>query len=69
METTTIQLEYPTKELLNELKQSFHSKTYDEVIRTLVKKKTKSMYGKLAKGKGVSTAEMMESLRDKSDRF
>jgi hypothetical protein len=69
METTTIQIENPTKELLNELKKNYNSKTYDEVIKTLVSKKTKSMFGKLGKGKKVSFAEMTKDLRDKSDRF
>lgn len=69
METTTIQIETPTKELLNELKKNYNSKTYDDVIKTLVSKKTKSMYGKLGKNKKVSAAEMMKGLRDKSDRF
>lgn len=68
MSTTTIQIENPTKNLLNELKKNFNSKTYDEVIITLVKKKTKSMYGKLAGKKRISTAKMMKGLRDKSDR-
>ena len=54
MGTTTIQIEIPTKKLLNELKISFHSKTYDEVIQNLVKKKTNSMYGKLAREKKIS---------------
>ena len=67
--TTTIQIENPTKELLNELKKNFQSKTYDEVIRTLVRKKTKSMYGVLAKNKKISTKEIMEGLRDKRDRY
>jgi len=69
MGTTTIQIENPTKELLNELKKNYNSKTYDEVIKALVSKKTKSMYGKLAKGKKVSAKEIMRDLRDKSDRF
>ena len=69
METTTIQVESPTKELLNELKKSFNSKTYDDVIQNLVRKKTKSMYGNLSKGKKVSATAMMKGLRDKSDRF
>ncbi|MFH1697333.1 MAG: hypothetical protein ABH854_05525 [Candidatus Diapherotrites archaeon] len=69
MPTTTIQVEHPTKELLNELKKNFNSKTYDEVIQRLVKKKTGSMFGKLSKGKKVSVAEMMKGLRDKHDRF
>ena len=69
MGTTTIQVENPTKELLTELKKSFNSKTYDEVIRTLVRKKTKSMFGKLSKGKKISATQMLRGLRDKSDRF
>ena len=69
MGTTTIQIENPTKELLNELKKNYNSKTYDEVIKTLVSKKTKSIYGKLAKGKKISVAEMMKGVRDKRDRF
>ncbi len=67
MGTTTIQVENPTKELLNELKKSFNSKTYDEVIRALVSRKTKSMYGMLGKGRKISVAEMMKGLRDKDD--
>lgn len=69
MNTTTIQVEKSTKELLNELKKNSDSKTYDEVIQTLLKKKTKSMYGKFTKGKNISVEEMMEGLRDKSDRY
>jgi len=69
MGTTTIQIENPTKELLNELKKNYNSKTYDEVIKTLVSRKTKSIYGKLAKGKKISVAEMMKGVRDKSGRF
>ena len=69
MKTTTIQIENPTKELLNELKKNYNSKTYDEVIKTLVSKKTKSMYGKLAKGKKISATGLLKNLRDKGDRF
>jgi hypothetical protein len=69
MATTTIQVENPTKELLNELKKSLNSKTYDEVIQSLVRAKTGSMYGKLSKGKIVLASQMMKGLRDKSDRF
>ena len=69
VETSTIQVEAPTKELLNELKKSFNSKTYDEVIQNLLRKKTKSMYGKLSGGKTVSVSEMLKGLRDKGDRF
>ena len=52
-----IQVEKPTKELLNELKKSFNSKTYDEVIQSLVGKKR------------ISVSRMMRGLRDKRDRF
>ena len=68
MKTTTIQIENPTKKLLNELKLTFHSKTYDEVIQDLMRKKTMSMYGKFAKGKKISAAEMLKGLRDASER-
>ena len=69
MSTTTIQVTKPTKQLLNKLKKSFHSKNYDEVIKTLVRKKTKSQYGKHAKGKDISLEKIMKGLREKSDRF
>jgi hypothetical protein len=69
MATTTIQVENPTKELLNGLKKSLNSKTYDEVIQCLVRAKTRSMFGKLSKGKNVSAGQMMKGLRDKSDRL
>lgn len=69
MGTTTIQIENPTKKLLNELKISFRSKTYDEVIQNLVKKKTRSMYGKLAGGRKIPAAEMLKGLRDESERY
>ena len=67
--TTTIQVENATKELLNELKKNFNSKTYDEVIKALVCRKTESMYGKLSKRKKISASEMMKGLRDKCDRI
>jgi len=66
---TTIQIETPTKELLNELKKNYNSKTYDEVIKALVSRKTKSMFGKLSKRKMTSLSKMMSTLRDKSDRI
>lgn len=67
MDTSTIQVEKPTKNLLNELKRTFGSKTYDEVINALVKRKTRGAFGKFAKKK-VSVDEMMKGLRDKNDR-
>ena len=66
--STTIQVENPTKELLNNLKANYNSKTYDEVIIALVRKKEPSMYAKLSKDK-VSAKEMLKGLRDKSDRY
>ncbi len=69
METTTIQVEKPTKELLNQLKKGLKSRTYDEVIKALARKKAPSMYGKLAGRKKVGFAKMMKGLRDKNDRF
>lgn len=65
--STTIQIEAPTKELLDGFKRNFHSKTYDDVINALVRKKTKSMYGFLAGKKKISVNEMMKGLRDKRD--
>lgn len=67
--STTIQIQNPTKKLLNDLKSNYNSKTYDEVIISLVRKKEPSMYGKLSGGKKVSVKEMMKGLRDKSDRY
>ncbi|PIN85084.1 MAG: hypothetical protein COV47_04065 [Candidatus Diapherotrites archaeon CG11_big_fil_rev_8_21_14_0_20_37_9] len=69
MATTTIQIEKPTKELLTELKKNFKSKTYDEVIQQLVRKKTNSMYRKLAGRKKITFAKAIEGLRDKSERI
>ena len=70
METTTIQLEKPTKELLEKLKENYSVKTYDEVIKTLIKRKHKSMYGVL-KNANISTKEFIKEIRkDRSkDRF
>ena len=70
METTTIQLEKPTKELLEKLKENYSVKTYDEVIKTLIKRKHKSMYGVL-KNANISTKEFVKEIRkDRSrDRF
>ena len=69
MSTSTIQLEKSTKDILNELKESFNSTTYDEVIKKLLKKKTGSMFGALGKGRKISVKEMMKGLRDKHDRI
>ena len=70
MNTTTIQLEKPTKELLNTLKENYSVKTYDEVIKTLIKRKHKSMYGVL-KNANISTKEITKEIRNErnNDRF
>ena len=70
METTTIQLEKPTKELLEKLKENYSAKTYDEVIKTLIKRKHKSMYGVL-KNANISTKEITKEIRNErnNDRF
>ena len=70
METTTIQLEKPTKELLEKLKENYSVKTYDEVIKTLIKRKHKSMYGVL-KNANISTKEITKEIRNErnNDRF
>ena len=65
---TTIQVENPTKKLLNELKSNYNSKTFDEVIVALLRKKEPSQYAKLFKGKKISVKEMMKGLRGKNDR-
>jgi len=70
METTTIQLKKPTKELLEKLKENYSVKTYDEVIKTLIKRKHKSMYGVL-KNANISTKEITKEIRNErnNDRF
>ena len=69
MSTTTIQVRKETRDLLELLKKNYNSKTYDDAIKALVRKKTGSMYGALAKGKKISFKEMMKGLRDKHDRY
>ena len=68
MTTTTIQITQHTKELLNKLKTSFSSGTYDEVIVRLTSKKTGSMAGKLSGGKKYTVKKILKGLRDESDR-
>ena len=66
MNTTTIQLEKPTKELLNTLKENYSVKTYDEVIKTLIKRKHKSMYGVL-KNANFTTEQAIKEIRKTRD--
>lgn len=63
MSTTTIQIEKPTKKILLQLKENYSAKTYDEVIRTLIKRKHKSMYGVL-KNVGISTDQFIKEIRE-----
>lgn len=67
MGTTTIQIQDETKRKLDEAKRRTGSKTYDMVIDKLLKTKTKSMYGFLAKEKKIPLAEMMKQLREIRD--
>jgi len=64
---TTIQLEEETAEQLKKLKESMKMKTYDEVVKHLVKKNVrKSMFGALSH---LDRDELLRDLRDKHDRF
>jgi len=62
MQITTIQLQTPTKEILNKLKENYSVSTYDEVITTLIKRKEKSMYGVL-KNANISTKQFIKEVR------
>jgi len=68
-DTTTLQVQKKTKALLDLLKGTYGSRTYDDVIQKLVMKKTGSMAGKF-KMKGKSTMQqIMRGMRDENDRF
>ena len=69
METTTVEVKKKTKEELDQLKHTYQAKTYDDVIRELMKRKRRSMAGKLAIGRKVSMQEILEKLRNERDRF
>ncbi len=66
---TTVQVEDGTLKLLKQLKQETNSKTYDEVIQVLSKKRFKSMAGALAGKKKYTSDEILKGLRDERDRF
>ena len=73
MNTTTIQIKNETKDLLNNLKKSYNSNTYDEVIQAMARAKAKSLYGSLA-GKGrkssfLAAMKILKGLRGSGDRF
>ncbi len=65
---TTIQVERTTLELLKRVKGRTKSKSYDEAIRKMAIEglDIESMWGFLGKG---TRKDVMEGLRDKSDRF
>lgn len=65
---TTIQVESETLELLRRFKESRNAKSYDEAVRRMMAEALpkKSMWGSLGKK---SKKEILEGLRDKSDRL
>ena len=63
---TTIQLEEETAEQLRQMKEVLKVKTFDEVVKKLMKKNTASMFGILGH---LDRKELMKDLRDKHDRF
>jgi len=64
---TTIQIDNETLELLKKFKNNLSVNTYNDVINTLLKGRTKkSMYGALGKEK--SMKNILMGLRDESDR-
>ncbi len=68
--TSTIQIEDHTLVMLKNLKSAYKTKTYDEAINRLLRKKlTKSMFGKLAKGKKYSMGDVLKGLRNESERI
>ncbi|MFH1240564.1 MAG: hypothetical protein V1672_05105 [Candidatus Diapherotrites archaeon] len=67
---STIQVEKDTMELLKNLKNTYNTKTYDELINQLVRKKVSgSMFAKLSKGKTYTMKNILKGLRDESDRL
>lgn len=66
---TTIQLQEETVELLKRLRKETHASSYDEAIRKMLTNSAESIqsyYGFLGKR---STKQILENLRDKSDRL
>lgn len=66
---TTIQVNVKTKMILERVKKAYNAKTYDETIKQLVRKKTQSLYGSLAREGKVPIGEILRTLRDKDDRI
>ena len=67
---TTVQVRESTLQLLRAAKDRTSLTSYDEVIVNLIKSQTKkSMAGALSCGKKFSKKEILENLRDESDRI
>ncbi len=64
--TTTIQIQDQTLELLKKVKEETNSSSYDEAIKRIILRKKESFFGYLGKK---TKKEILEGLRDKSDRF
>jgi hypothetical protein len=62
-------VETDVKQELERLKQTYHSKTYNEVIKSLIRSKGKSMAGYLSSKKKITLEEALKGLRDKHDRY
>lgn len=69
METTTVEVKKKTKQELENLKHAYSAKTFDEVIQKLIKRKPRSMAGKLSIGRKVTVKEIVKELREIRDRF
>jgi hypothetical protein len=62
----TIQLKRETVNMLKGYKEQLHLNTYNEVIRKVLIKKPKTMFGFLGKK---NMKEILRGLRDESDRI
>lgn len=69
METTTVEVKKKTKQELENLKHAYHAKTFDEVIQKLIKRRPRSMAGKLSIGRKVTVEEIIQKIRDERDKF
>jgi len=70
LDSTTIQVQRSTLELLKKTKERAKAGSYDEIIRFLYKSGSRaSMAGALARKKSYTKSELLKGLRDKHDRF
>ena len=65
---TSIQVDMETKVILDGLKKAYKARSYDETIIKLIRTKTSSFYGALARKNKVPMKEILHNLRDKDDR-